>query len=62
MVVAPLEDSPAEKAGLKAGDIVTAIDGESVNGLALEDAVKQVRGEAGTRSRCRCCATIGRWR
>ena len=49
VVVAPLEDSPAEKAGLKAGDIVTAIDGESVNGLSLEDAVKQVRGEAGTR-------------
>ena len=48
VVVAPLEDSPAEKAGIKAGDIVTAIDGESVNGLALEDAVKQVRGEAGT--------------
>jgi carboxyl-terminal processing protease len=48
VVVAPLEDSPAEKAGLQAGDIVTAIDGRSVNGLSLEDAVKQVRGEAGT--------------
>ena len=48
VVVAPLEDSPAEKAGLRAGDIVTAIDGESVNGLSLEDAVKQVRGESGT--------------
>ncbi len=32
VVVAPLEDSPAEKAGLQAGDFVTAIDGESVNG------------------------------
>jgi carboxyl-terminal processing protease len=48
VVVAPLEDSPAEKAGLRAGDIVTAIDGESVDGLSLEDAVKQVRGESGT--------------
>jgi carboxyl-terminal processing protease len=48
VVVAPLEDSPAEKAGLKAGDFVTAIDGESVNGLSLEDAVKEVRGESGT--------------
>ena len=48
VVVAPLEDSPAEKAGLRAGDIVTAIDGDSVNGLSLEDAVKQVRGESGT--------------
>jgi carboxyl-terminal processing protease len=48
VVVAPLEDSPAERAGLQAGDIVTAIDGESVEGLSLEDAVKQVRGESGT--------------
>jgi carboxyl-terminal processing protease len=48
VVVAPLEDSPAKAAGLLAGDIVLKIDGKSVNGLALEDAVKQVRGEAGT--------------
>jgi carboxyl-terminal processing protease len=48
VVVAPLEDSPAEKAGLHAGDIVTAINGKSVNGVSLEDAVKQVRGESGT--------------
>jgi carboxyl-terminal processing protease len=48
VVIAPLEDSPAEEAGLQAGDIVTAIDGESVEGLSLEDAVKQVRGESGT--------------
>jgi carboxyl-terminal processing protease len=48
VVVAPLEDSPAQAAGLLAGDIVLRIDGESVEGLALEDAVKRVRGEAGT--------------
>jgi carboxyl-terminal processing protease len=48
VVVAPLEDSPAKAAGLLAGDIVLEIDGESVDGLALEDAVKRVRGEAGT--------------
>lgn len=48
VVVAPLQDSPAEKAGLRAGDIVLEIDGESVNGLSLEDAVTRVRGEAGT--------------
>jgi carboxyl-terminal processing protease len=48
VVVAPLEDSPAKAAGLLAGDIVLKIDGEGVNGLVLEDAVKQVRGEAGT--------------
>ena len=48
VVVAPLEDSPAERAGLQAGDFVTAIDGESVDGLSLEDAIKRVRGESGT--------------
>jgi carboxyl-terminal processing protease len=48
VVVAPLEDSPAKAAGLLAGDIVLKINGESVEGLGLEDAVKRVRGEAGT--------------
>jgi carboxyl-terminal processing protease len=48
VVVAPLEDSPAQAAGLQAGDIVLAIDGESVDGTSLEDAVQRVRGEAGT--------------
>jgi carboxyl-terminal processing protease len=48
VVVAPLEDSPAKAAGLVAGDIVLKIDGKSVEGLGLEDAVKHVRGEAGT--------------
>ena len=49
VVVAPLEDSPAKAAGLMAGDRVTQIDGKSVTGLSLEDAVKLVRGEAGTK-------------
>jgi carboxyl-terminal processing protease len=48
VVIAPLEDSPAQRAGLRAGDIVVEIDGASVNGLSLEDAVSRVRGEAGT--------------
>jgi carboxyl-terminal processing protease len=51
VVVAPLEDSPAQAAGIEAGDIVEAIDGDSVEGLSLEDAVKLVRGEAGTQVR-----------
>lgn len=49
VVVAPLEDSPAKAAGLLAGDQVLAVDATSVNGLSLEDAVKLVRGEAGTK-------------
>ena len=48
VVVAPLEDSPAKAAGLQAGDIVLEIDGENVDGISLEEAVKRVRGEAGT--------------
>ncbi len=48
VVVAPLEGSPAEAAGLQPGDVVVAIDGQSVNGMTLDEAVKQVRGEAGT--------------
>lgn len=49
VVVAPLADSPAEAAGLQAGDIVLAIDGVSVNGSTLEADVGKVRGVAGTK-------------
>jgi carboxyl-terminal processing protease len=49
VVVAPLADSPAEAAGLQSGDVVLAVDGESVNGSTLQDQVAKVRGEAGTK-------------
>ena len=49
VVVAPLADSPAEAAGLESGDIVLAVDGESVNGSTLQDEVGKVRGESGTK-------------
>jgi carboxyl-terminal processing protease len=49
VVVAPLADSPAEAAGLQSGDIVLAVDGESVNGSTLQDEVGKVRGEPGTK-------------
>jgi carboxyl-terminal processing protease len=48
IVIAPLRDSPAEAAGLLAGDIVLAVDGETVSGSTLEEEVNKVRGEAGT--------------
>jgi len=49
VVVAPLADSPAEAAGLRSGDVVLAVDGESVNGSTLQDEVGKVRGEPGTK-------------
>ncbi|MCF6276634.1 MAG: S41 family peptidase [Candidatus Magasanikbacteria bacterium] len=47
-VIAPLADSPAEKAGLQAQDKILAIDGEDSIGLNLEEAVRKIRGEKGT--------------
>ena len=49
VVVAPLADSPAEAAGLQAGDVILSVDGESVNGSTLQDEVGKVRGEPGTK-------------
>jgi carboxyl-terminal processing protease len=48
VVVAPLEDSPAEREGLQPGDIVLAVDGVSVEGSTLHEQVNRVRGPAGT--------------
>jgi carboxyl-terminal processing protease len=47
-VVAPTPGAPAEKAGILAGDIVTAIDGTAVDGMTMDDAVAKVRGPRGT--------------
>ncbi len=47
-VVAPLKDSPAERAGMHSGDIILAIDGKASEAMAVEAAVKLIRGEIGT--------------
>jgi len=47
-VIAPLAGMPAEKAGVKAGDKVYAIDGVSTLGMSVDEAVKKIRGEKGT--------------
>jgi carboxyl-terminal processing protease len=47
-VVSAIAKSPAETAGLRGGDVVTAIDGASVDGLTLDQAVAKVRGKKGT--------------
>ena len=47
-VVSPIDDTPAAKAGIESGDYITHIDGESVLGLTIGDAVDRMRGLVGT--------------
>ncbi len=48
-VTSPIDDTPAYRAGIQAGDYVTHIDGESVMGISLTEAVKKMRGKPGTK-------------
>jgi carboxyl-terminal processing protease len=48
LVVGPLPNSPAEKAGLLAGDYISAVNGESTDPLSVDEAVSKIRGEGGT--------------
>lgn len=47
-VVSPIDDTPAFRAGLQAGDLITHLDGEPVMGLTLSDAVDRMRGAVGS--------------
>lgn len=47
-VVAPLKGSPAEQSGMRAGDLILGINGESTTDLTIDEAVSQIRGEKGT--------------
>ena len=47
-VIAPFKDTPADKAGVKAGDYITHIDGELIYGGTLDEAVEEMRGTPGT--------------
>ncbi|HLG18958.1 MAG TPA: S41 family peptidase [Bdellovibrionota bacterium] len=49
IVVAPIEDTPAARAGVKAGDQIVKIDGLSTKGMSLLDAVKKMRGPNGSK-------------
>jgi carboxyl-terminal processing protease len=48
VVIAPIEGSPASRAGVKPKDVIVAIDGKSTKGMNTEDAVKLIRGKSGT--------------
>ena len=48
VIVAPFDGSPAEQAGVKAGDIIMKVDGQDVGTWALDQVVSHIRGEAGT--------------
>ena len=47
-IIAPMDDTPASKAGIKAGDYIVAIDGKLVSEMTLQDAVDKMRGKTGS--------------
>jgi carboxyl-terminal processing protease len=47
-VISPIDDTPAQRAGVKPGDLITHLNGQSTQGLTLQEAVEQMRGERGT--------------
>ncbi len=49
VVITPIKNSPAEKAGIKAGDIIEKINGEKTAEMTLHEAVRRIRGKAGTK-------------
>ncbi len=47
-VISPIDDTPAARAGIKSGDLILSLDGKSVEGLTLNDAVDRMRGTPGS--------------
>ena len=48
VVVAPIADSPAERAGIRPGDIILEVDGENIQGISIIEAVSKIRGPRGS--------------
>jgi carboxyl-terminal processing protease len=63
-VVAPLEDTPASRAGILSGDIMTHLNKQPMAGLALEEAVEKMRGPPNLplRLRSNAKASTSRWK
>ncbi len=47
-VIAPIDGAPAQKAGLRAGDIITSVDGQDTSSMTVDEAVHRIRGQKGT--------------
>ena len=52
-VVAPIDDTPAAKAGIRANDVITHLDDEAVQGMTLDQAVEKMRGLVNTKIKLR---------
>lgn len=48
-VIAPIDGLPADKAGIKPGDLIATINGENTSGMSVDDAVSKIRGPSGTK-------------
>tara|TARA_R110001592_G_scaffold96947_4_gene277944 strand:- start:4709 stop:5998 length:1290 start_codon:yes stop_codon:yes gene_type:complete len=59
-VISPIDDTPAARAGIEAGDLIVKIDEEPVKGMSIMDAVEKMRGEVGTRIRLTLVRDDGR--
>jgi carboxyl-terminal processing protease len=60
VVIAPIEGSPAARAGIRSGDVIVAVDGEDVLGQPLEKVVKKMRGAEGTKVKVTVSRESGR--
>jgi carboxyl-terminal processing protease len=58
-VVAPMDDTPAARAGIRSGDLISHINGEAVEGLTLEQAVNKMKGPVNTTTRLKIIRTGG---